>query len=158
MGGVIDYFSQHPAHLFYTITGVCLVIELSVMGMGGPLMFIALGSLLTGILMSVGLISGWEMAILSVGILTALSALMLWKPFKRFQNASSEQNTSSDMIGRILPVTQVVNRDQGAVSYSGIEWQVRLENKADPVAVGQRVRVVAVKGSLLLVQPVYNDN
>jgi membrane protein implicated in regulation of membrane protease activity len=153
MASIIDYFSQNPAHLFYTITGLCLVMELGVLGMSGPLLFVALGSLLTGVLMSLGVITGWEMAILSLGVLTALSALLLWKPFKRFQNERIAQDTSSDMIGRVLPVTQMVSRDQGAVSYSGIEWQVRLNSSAEPVVVGNRVRVVAVDGALLLVQP-----
>lgn len=152
MGSIVDYFVQNPAHLFYTITGVCLVLELGVLGMSGPLLFVALGSLLTGIAISLGLVNGWEMAILSLGILTAISALLLWKPFKRFQNAAVVPDTSSDMIGRVLPVSQVVTRDQGAVSYSGIEWQARLKEDANSVAVGDRVRVLAVDGSLLLVQ------
>lgn len=152
MTSIVDYFSQNPAHIFYTITGVCLVIELGVLGMSGPLLFIALGALLTGIMMSLGIIVEWEMAILSLGILTALSALFLWKPFKRFQNKAIAPDNSSDMIGRVLPVTQTVTRDQGAVSYSGIEWQVRLERDAEPVTIGKRVRVVAVDGALLLVQ------
>lgn len=154
MTSIVDYFSQHPAHVFYTITGVCLIIELAVLGMSGPLLFIALGSLLTGILMSLGIVVEWEMTILSFGILTALSALLLWKPFKRFQNKTVAPDNSSDMIGRVLPVTRRVHRDQGAISYSGIEWQVRLASDAEPVAVGGRVQVVAVDGSLLLVQPV----
>lgn len=152
MTNIVDYFVQNPAHLFYTLTGVCLVLELGVLGMSGPLLFVALGSLLTGVMISLGIINGWEMAILSLGLLTAISALILWKPFKRFQNAAVVPDTSSDMIGRVLPVTQLVTRNQGAVSYSGIEWQVRLKDGADPVAVGMHVRVLAVDGALLLVQ------
>lgn len=153
MASIIDYFAQNPAHLFFTITGLCLVMELGVLGMSGPLLFVSLGSLLTGVLLSLGVISGWQMAILSLGLLTALSALLLWKPFKRFQNAAVAPDTSSDMIGRVLPVAQTVTRDQGAVSYSGIEWQARLDKITEPVSEGGRVRVVAVDGSLLLVVP-----
>jgi membrane protein implicated in regulation of membrane protease activity len=153
MASIIDYFVQNPAHLFYTITGLCLVLELGVLGMSGPLLFVALGSLLTALLISLGIIHGWQMAILSLGLLTAVSALLLWKPFKRFQNAAVPLDTSSDMIGRVLPVAQTVTRDQGAVSYSGIEWQARLDKTTDSVVVGNRVRVVAVDGSLLLVVP-----
>lgn len=149
---IVDYFVQNPSHLFYTITGVCLVLELGVLGMSGPLLFVALGSLLTGVIISLGLINGWEMAIFSFGLLTAVSAFVLWKPFKRFQNAAITPDVSSDMVGRVLPVTQPVTREQGAVSYSGIEWQVRLKENAEPVAVGMYVRVLAVDGALLLVQ------
>ncbi len=126
--------------------------ELSVLGMSGPLLFLALGSLLTGVLISLGVITGWEMAILFLGLLTAASALILWKPFKRFQNSAVAANNSSDMIGRVLPVTQQVTHEHGAVAYSGIEWQVRLQEIGEPIDIGKRARVVAVEGSLLLVQ------
>lgn len=122
------------------------------LGMSGPLLFLALGSLLTGVAISLGIINGWEMAILSLGLLTAVSALFLWKPFKRFQNTAVAANNSSDMIGRILPVTQQVTLEQGSVAYSGIEWQVRLKESGEPIEAGRRARVVAVDGSLLLVQ------
>ncbi|HCS64398.1 MAG TPA: acriflavin resistance protein [Cellvibrio sp.] len=153
MASIVDYFVQNPAHLFFTIAGLCLVMELGVLGMSGPLLFVSIGSLLTGVMISLGIISGWQMAILALGLLTALSALLLWKPFKRFQNEAVAPDTSSDMIGRILPVAQMVTRDQGSVSYSGIEWQARLDKITEPVAAGSRVRVVAVDGSLLLVIP-----
>lgn len=153
MASIIDYFVQNPAHLFYTITGLCLVMELGVLGMSGPLLFVALGSLMTAILISLGVIHGWQMALLSLGLLTAVSALLLWKPFKRFQNAAVPPDTSSDMIGRVLPVAQTITCDQGTVSYSGIEWQARLHTSTDPVGASHRVRVVAVDGSLLLVMP-----
>lgn len=152
MTSIVDYFIQNPSHLFYTITGVCLLLELSVLGMSGPLLFLSLGSLLTGVAISLGAINGWEMAILSLGLLTAASALFLWKPFKRFQNSAAAANNSSDMIGRILPVTQQVTLEQGSVAYSGIEWQVRLKENGEPIEAGRRARVVGVDGSLLLVQ------
>ena len=153
MGNIVDYFVQNPAHLFYTITGVCLVLELGVLGMSGPLLFVALGSLLTGIAISLGLVNGWEMAILSLGILTAISALLLWKPFKRFQNAVVLPDTSSDMIGRQLLVSTAISQDAGSVAYSGIEWQARLAaGEMASIAPGARAEVVAVDGSLLLVK------
>lgn len=154
MASIVDYFSQHQDHLLYSIAGLCLILELSVLGMSGPLLFLALGSLLTGFMVSLGLIGGWEMELLSVGVLTVLGAALLWKPLKRFQNAGVGRDTSSDMIGKVLPVAQIVNCDQGTVSYSGIEWQARLESAGESVPVGDRVRVVAVDGALLLVAAV----
>jgi membrane protein implicated in regulation of membrane protease activity len=154
MSGLFDYFAQHQDHLLYTIAGICLVLELSVLGMSGPLLFLALSCLLTGLMVTIGIISGWEMEVLSVGVLAALSAALLWKPLKKFQNAGGGRDTSSDMIGKLLPVTQLITRDQGKVAYSGIDWQARLDAAyAEPVAVGSRAHVVAVQGSLLLVKP-----
>jgi membrane protein implicated in regulation of membrane protease activity len=154
MSGLFEYFAQHQDHLLYSIAGICLVLELSVLGMSGPLLFLALSCLLTGVMVTLGVISGWEMEVLSVGVLAAMSAALLWKPLKRFQNAGGGRDNSSDMIGKVLPVTQAITRDQGTVAYSGIDWQARLDAAyLEPVAVGSRAHVVAVEGALLLVKP-----
>lgn len=154
MSGLFEYFAQHQDHLLYTIAGICLILELSVLGMSGPLLFLALSCLLTGLMVTLGIISGWEMEVLSVGVLAALSAALLWKHLKKFQNSGGGRDTSSDMIGKVLPVTQLITRDQGKVAYSGIDWQARLDTAyEEPVAVGGRAYVVAVQGALLLVKP-----
>lgn len=154
MNGLFEYFAQHQDHLLYTIAGICLVLELSVLGMSGPLLFLALSCLLTGLMVTLGIISGWEMEVLSVGVLASMSAALLWKPLKRFQNAGGGRDTSSDMIGKILVATQAITRNQGAVAYSGIDWQARLDAAyTEPVAIGSRAHVVAVEGSLLFVKP-----
>lgn len=154
MNGLFEHFAQHQDHLLYTIAGICLLLELGVLGMSGPLLFLAISCLLTGLLVTLGIISGWEMQVLSVGVLAALSATFLWKHLKRFQNADGGRDTSSDMIGKLLPVTQLITRDQGKVAYSGIDWQARLDAAyTEPVAVGTRALVVAVQGALLLVKP-----
>ncbi len=153
MESVVDYFAQNQDFLLYAIAGVCLILELSVLGMSGPLLFLALGCLLTGFLVSLGAVTGWEMELLSVGVLAPLSAALLWKSLKKFQNAGVGRDTSSDMIGKILPVTQEITRDQGTVSYSGIDWQARLDSAhTESVTLGGRACVVAVDGSLLLVK------
>ena len=56
------------------------------MGLSGPLLFFAIASLTTGILVSVGFIDGWQSEILTVGLLTAVVAAILWKPLKSLQN------------------------------------------------------------------------
>lgn len=154
MEGLISYFSQHQDHFLYALAGVCLLLDLSILGMSGPLLFIALASLLTGAMVSVQLVQGWEQALTSLGILSVLIAVLLWKPLKKFQNARSAPDTSSDMIGRELQVTLPVTHSEGRVAYSGIEWQARLDASChQPIAIGSRARVVGVNGSLLIVTP-----
>lgn len=154
MDGLINYFSLHQDHFLYALAGACLLLEMSVLGMSGPLLFVALACVVTGILVSLQLIQGWELELLSVGVLSALGAALLWKPLKKFQNAKIAPDTSSDMIGRDLPVTLPVTHSEGRVAYSGIEWQARLAASCQqPIAVASRARVVAVDGSLLIVMP-----
>jgi inner membrane protein len=153
MENLIQHFLDHHDHLLYAIAGVALVLELGLLGISGPLLFFAIAAILTGLLVTLGLINGWELEILSLGVFTALTAVVLWKPLKNFQNTHVPANTSSDMIGRELPVTQTVSRLQGGVSYSGIEWQARLEPGVnDNIDAGTIVKVVAVDGSLLIVK------
>jgi len=154
MHSIIDYFSQHHDHFFYVVACLCLILELSVLGMSGPLLFITLGCIASGLLITLGVISGWPTELLIVGVFAAISAAALWKPLKKFQNVEIAPDTSSDMIGRNLPVTFTITRDEGRVSYSGIEWQARLDQSvSEPIAVESRARVVRVDGSLLIVKP-----
>lgn len=154
MNSIIDYFSQHHDHFFYVVACLCLLLELGVLGMSGPLLFITLGCIASGILITLGVINGWPTELLMVGIFAAISAAALWKPLKKFQNAEIAPDTSSDMIGRSLPVVFTITRDQGRVSYSGIEWQARLDpSVSEPIAVESRALVVRVDGSLLIVKP-----
>ena len=76
----MEYFLENPDHLWYLIAGISFVIELSIMGLSGPLLFFAIASLATGILITIGFIEGWQSEILTVGILTAVVAAILWKP------------------------------------------------------------------------------
>lgn len=154
MEGLLQHFSQHHDHFLYALAGVCLLLELSVLGVSGPLLFIALSCLLTGVLVSLNLVQGWEYELLTLSLLAVIGAAVLWKPLKRFQNSGGGRDTSSDMIGRDLLVTSTITQDGGCVSYSGVEWQARLDASfSEPIAVAQRARVVGVEGSLLIVMP-----
>jgi inner membrane protein len=154
MGTLIDFFAHHHDHFFYAVAGICLLLELSVLGVSGPLLFVALACIVTGLFITLGFINGWNIEFLMVGVFAAASAAALWKPLKRFQNKASAPDTSSDMIGRELLATYEITRDQGRVSYSGIEWQARLESSlVEPIATSSRVQVVGVDGSLLRVKP-----
>lgn len=152
----MQYFLENPDHLWYLIAGISFVIELSIMGLSGPLFFFALGSLATGILVSFGMLTGWQSQILSVGLLTAVIAVLLWKPLKTLQNSKNKTDDSSDMIGLTVPVSSEVTITSGSIRYSGIDWQARL---ADDVSVEviteqSQCQIVAINGNTMLVTPI----
>jgi len=154
MNALTEYFAQHQDQLLYAIAGICLVLELALLGISGPLLFIALGCVLTGVLVSAGIIYSWEIELLLVALLSGLGAAVLWKPLKRWQNNGGGPDESSDMIGKELRATFTITQQKGRVAYSGIEWQARLEaSYEEPIAVGDRALVVGVDGSLLIVTP-----
>jgi len=152
---VIDYFTQHQDYFFYALAGICLLVELAVLGMSGPLLFVALGSLLTAICISLGLIHSFSVAIVMLAGLSVASAALLWGQLKKLQNKAVGPETSSDMVGKILPVTARITPADGRVSYSGVDWLARLDSSSsEPIEAESRVEVTSVDGTILMVKGV----
>ena len=154
MEPIIDYFLQNHDKFLYLVAAISLVLELGVLGLSGPLLFFAIGCAITGVLSGAGVVVDWEYEALSVGILSVVSALLLWQPLKRFQGAEPVSDSSSDMIGQIVPVSETVTVNGGSVRHSGINWQARLELSATctEVDIGSRVEICAVEGNVMIVK------
>ncbi|MBL4765136.1 MAG: NfeD family protein [Colwellia sp.] len=152
----MEYFLENPAHLWFLIAGLSFVIELSIMGLSGPLLFFAIASLGTGILVSIGVIDGWQSEILTVGLLTALTAAILWKPLQSLQNSKGKTDNSSDMVGLQVPVSADITATAGTIRYSGINWQARLADDANVTSITEQsqCQIVAITGNTMLVKPV----
>ena len=152
----MEYFLENHHHFWYLLAAVSLVVELSIMGLSGPLLFFAIASLVTGVLVNIGIISGWESEILIAGILSAITALVLWKPLKTLQNTKQAVNESSDMIGLKVPVSAEITVMAGSVRYSGINWQARLAEDCTETSISEnsQCEIVAITGNTMLVKPV----
>ena len=152
---LIEYISGHHAEVFYFIAGLGLIIELTITGLSGPLLFVAFASLLTGLSIDLGLIAGWETEIFVLGLLSAAITLLLWKPFKNFQNDSDGSDSSSDMIGKQVPASAEITATSGSIRYSGINWNSRLvDGISTPIAEGQNCIITAVDGNIMIVEAV----
>lgn len=154
---MFDYFSQNHDTLLYSFAGCALIIELTLTGLSGALLFIAIGSGLTAILISLNIISSWEVEIVFVAFLSLASAVFLWKPLKRFQGKRHVADSSSDLIGHIVIVCEGITLTTGSVRYSGINWTARLQknNKEQLIKKGSRVKIVAINGNILLVESIH---
>ena len=152
----MEYFLENPDHLWYLIAGISFVIELSIMGLSGPLLFFAIASLITGILVSMSVIDGWQSEIFAVGVLTALAAAVLWKPLKSLQNSKEKTDNSSDMIGLQVLASTCITTTTGTIRYSGINWQARLADDIDVTEITEQSQceIVAIKGNTMLVKPI----
>ena len=152
---IMQYIADHHDHFFYLMAGISFIVELTIIGFGGPLLFFAIASFITGLLISIGAISGWEAEIFVLGILTALTTLLLWKPLKKFQNSGGGADTSSDMIGREVPASSDIDANTGTIRYSGIDWNSRLDNRAgvESIANGEQCVITSVDGNIMIVKP-----
>lgn len=151
----MEYFLNNPDHLWYLIAGISFVIELSIMGLSGPLLFFAIASLITGILVSIGAVDGWQSQILTIGLLTALVAAVLWKPLKSLQNSKGKTDNSSDMVGLKVLASENITVTAGSIRYSGINWQARLADDVsiESISAQSQCEIVAITGNIMLVKP-----
>jgi membrane protein implicated in regulation of membrane protease activity len=152
---LLQYISAHHDQFFYVIAGLSFILELTVMGLGGPLLFFAIASFITGLLISSNLISGWEIEGFVLGISTAITAVLLWKPLKKLQDSGGGSDTSSDMIGRQVPTSSDITHHGGTIRYSGINWNSRLAEDcaSDCIPEGELCIITSVDGNIMLVKP-----
>lgn len=153
MDVISDYLLHNHDSLLFAIAAVSLVIELTLIGLSGPLLFFAIGCALTGVLVSFQMINGWEMEVLFVGLLSLFSAVVLWGPLKRLQGNEKINDKSSDLIGKSVIVSEVITVSSGSVRYSGINWPARLDDTAQitDIKSGVKVLITGVNGNIILV-------
>ena len=150
---MLAYLTQHMDYGFYALAGICLLVELNLLGLSGPLLFIAIGSFISGLFISLGLIHQFSIALVILAGFSVASAALLWTPLKKFQNKEVGPETSSDMVGKILPVSARITHTEGRVFFSGVEWLARLDDELSaPIEAEQRVTVTSVEGTLLRVR------
>jgi membrane protein implicated in regulation of membrane protease activity len=149
----MNYLALHQDYFFYALAGICLMLEIGLLGMSGPLLFVALGSLLAGLTLSLGLVHSFSIAMVLAAGLSMASAALLWGPLKNLQNRPLKPETSSDMVGKILPVSARITLSEGRVFYSGVDWLAQLDDAhSEPIEVHSRVEVTSVDGTLLRVR------
>ena len=153
---ILQYLNDNHDHLFYLIGGVSLMVELAILGLGGPLLFFGIAAFITGALSCLEVINGWEAEIFTLGISTAILAAILWRPLRNFQNAGGGPDNSSDMIGLNVPAASNINRHNGKIRYSGIDWNARLHVEAEEEEIESQKMcvIVSIEGTTMIVKPI----
>jgi membrane protein implicated in regulation of membrane protease activity len=127
------------------ILGILLLAtEVVVLGFSSfVLFFVGCAAVVTAGLLYVGFIPDTMLAAMfSTGLLTALSAVLLWKPLKSIQTDVDTTKVKSDLVGhRFVLVEDVAPELSPEHHYSGINWKlIASEN----LAAGTRVEVTQV--------------
>lgn len=124
------------------IIGIALlVIEVAVLGFSTfVLFFVGCAALLTGILLFFGFLPETMLsALLSVGIITAISAALLWKPLKAMQSNVDTHKAKGDLVGHRFVLAQDIKPgEMPEYKYSGITWCLISE---EHLAAGTKVQV-----------------
>ena len=129
-----------------------LIIEVVVLGFSTfVLFFVGLAAVAAGGLMTVGVIPDSMLsALLSVGVLTALSAVILWRPLKSMQGNVESRKVTNDLVGHIFILNDAVSRTKNPVyRYSGIDWNLSSEQE---LSAGTLVKVTGVAVGKFIIQ------
>lgn len=154
---MVDYINENMSGFWIALGFALLAAEVLLFGFTTIIfLFAGLGALISGLLMSAGLIpETWIAGTASFGIATGICGAVLWKPLMAMQNREPPpQKPSSDIVGlEFVLADEITNTTPGSYRYSGIDWKVEIDSSSDvdTIAKGERVVVKAVEVGLLCV-------
>ncbi len=154
---LIEYINNNISGFWIAIGFLFLALEALLFGFSTIIfLFAGIGALISGLLMSAGVIpETWIAGASCFGISTGLSSALLWKPFKQMQNRSAPQTVQhNDFEGIEFNLEADVTPTQpGIYRYSGIDWKVEPDSQ-ETIIKGQRVAVVTATVGLFRVKKV----
>ncbi len=154
---MLEYINNNLSGFWIALGFALLAAEVLLFGFTTIiLLFAGLGALISGLLMSAGIIpETWIAGTACFGIATGISSAILWKPLMSMQDRSvPKQKPTSDFVGLEFVLTQDISTTTpGSYRYSGIDWKVEIDGSSDvdTIAKGERVTVVTVEVGLLCV-------
>ena len=157
---MIEYIQSHQSGFWITAGFILLAAEALVFGFATIIiLFAGIGALVTGLLMTMGVLpETWIAGVSSFGLSTGIVSILLWKPMRRLQNDNvSPQSNSSDLIGYEFVLQEDISpMKTGHHRYSGIDWTVELDPSAaaDSLPAGKRVKVASVDAGIFRVKSV----
>ena len=140
----MDWALNNLAESLLILGIILLAIEVVVLGFSSfVLFFVGCAAVATAGLLYVGIIPDTMLAAMfSTGLLTALSAVLLWKPLKSIQTDVDTTKVKNDLVGhRFILVEYVAPELTPEYHYSGINWKLI---SSENLAAGTRVEVIQV--------------
>ncbi len=139
---------------------LCLaLLPFAIPGVLEVLLALAIGAFISAALIWFGwLPQDTSLVLLSLAMLTALSAVLLWKPLRKLQKTGirlQEDSAISDFVGTELVLTEQVHKDSDShIQFCGLDWRVRLDpaDLATTIDAGQSVLISSASVGFLLVK------
>ena len=136
------------------VTGlVLLIIEVAILGFATfVLFFVGLAALITAGIFYTGVIEATYInAFFCCAVLTAIIALVLYKPLKQMQQQVEKKTVKGDFNGLRFRLSEAIAPEApGSHKYSGISWSVQCD---EPIAAGTEVEVTNAEVGIFHVRP-----
>ncbi len=148
----MDWVSNNLAESLIIAGLTLLVIEVVVLGFSTfVLFFVGLAAVITGVFLYSGILPDSMLSALSsIGVLTALLAIFLWRPLKSMQNKVERKKVTSDLVGHSFILNEAVSMSINPVyRYSGIDWHLSSEKE---LSAGTLVEVIRVAVGKFIIQ------
>ncbi|MGE0754908.1 MAG: NfeD family protein [Alphaproteobacteria bacterium] len=134
-----------------------LFMALEALGLpGAGFLFVGLGALLTGILISLGFVADADtlMQFVAFFLLTGVWAAVLWKPLQRFKLHHQEKKFNNIVGDKAKVGKKGLGPDGGEVVWSGTIMTAKLagDTAALELRPGANVTIVDVEGTTLIVR------
>lgn len=150
----MEYILENLAQSYIVLGLLLLTVEVTVFGFSTfVLFFVGIACMITGALMMLGLVGETVLSSLLVtAVLSAVIAIVSWRPMKNFQNKVEVTTVDNDMVGHSFFLSEdLIVGKTITHRYSGIDWQ--LQAKEDLV-LGTEVSIIEVKVGRLIVERV----
>lgn len=156
---LIDYIANHQAEFWLVLGFILLAIEVITGFSSGIFLFVGLGALVSGGLMSFAILpESWIAGVAATGIFSGIITWLLWKPLNKLQGEEPlEKDNSSDLVGyEFMIESDIDSNHPGTKNYSGLNWKVEIDPETDVgiIKSGERVVVSSVEVGLFRVKPV----
>ena len=135
---------------WWALAGVLLVCEMMLPGV--VFLFLAVGAAVAGLLLLIVSDLSLEMQLLVFAVISVASAVSLRPMLRRLQHHSDDPNLNArgnSLIGKIVVLDQPILGGRGRVKMGDGSWTVT----GPDMAAGAKVRVAAVDGTELRVEP-----
>jgi membrane protein implicated in regulation of membrane protease activity len=136
---------------WWALAAILLVFEMMLPGV--VFLFLAIGAVAAGLFLMVIPGLALELQLFAFAIVSVLSAVVLRPTLKRLQrNRGVDENLNergNSLIGRTIVLDAPILRGQGRVKLGDGSWSVT----GPDMAAGSRVRITAVHGTELKVEP-----
>ena len=155
----METWVAYQPQIFLSIGVVLIIIESVVLGMSTGILLIAgVGAIITAAVSAFIFTPDTFATILATYALsTILAAVIVWPILKRLnRNIDTSQVNQSDFVGQTMILEKAISTAEPTRQhFSGVEWQVYLQQDGDDEEIppGSRVTIVSAKVGRLIVKP-----
>lgn len=140
-----------PSTIWLIVGALLLIFEFALAPAIGFL-FIGIGAIITGFLITFGLLDDHTWQWIAFAAATIISAVILWKPMKNWRSAKHNINFSDISGDEVEMISDLKEDKTGKAKWQGTTMKAKLAEGAKALKAGDKAEIVEVQGIILFVR------